>query len=194
MAGGWTQNAGRSSRVLHGPLQDGLVQMVPPPLAARLVHVTPRRGKDPLPPVPSASRAASSRDPYSPCRPGRQLARSTLRSFTRSSAHSSSRSPAPYIRAHQPHRASQPRQQRRHLVAGQHDGEADRPLRGDDVIHPGDPAAKHHLVEEGNGALTDRIALLDDVAVTAGVSPIQTADSKRQPPPPSSPTPRRAAC
>ena len=34
---------------MHSALYDGLVEMVPPPLAGRSVGIRPRRGEDPLP-------------------------------------------------------------------------------------------------------------------------------------------------
>src|ERR1017187_10417168 len=49
MTRGRTGNASGSGGVLDGALEDGFMQVVPPPLAWRLVEVEPRRGKHPLP-------------------------------------------------------------------------------------------------------------------------------------------------
>src|SRR5712691_2031511 len=49
VAGGRLGNAGRADRVLHGPLENGFVEMVAAPLAGEPVHVDARRREDPLP-------------------------------------------------------------------------------------------------------------------------------------------------
>jgi hypothetical protein len=95
MAGGGAGNARSPGGVLDSALQDGLVQVMPPPFACLLIHVEPGRGLDPL----SLQRGRQHRHAILAAFPvsNRELTPIEVMCFTRSSAHSSSRSPAPYI-------------------------------------------------------------------------------------------------